>query len=193
MVDDPAFPLWSGDIGIRPFHAHEAAAFVEAVRESIPDLAPYMPWAHPDYSLEEAQSWIDDSRGAFDACTKHEFAIVDPDDRLMGGVGINLRNDLHRVANLGYWVRSSASDRGLATTAARVAAIFGFKSLRLQRLEILVVVSNSASLRVAEKLGALREGVLRNRLRIYDQALDAVMYSLVPEDVGMITADLREE
>jgi ribosomal-protein-serine acetyltransferase len=187
MVDDPAFPLWSGDIGIRPFHEHEAEAFVEAVRESIPDLAPYMPWAHRDYSLDEAQSWIDDTRGSFDACTKHEFAICDRDDLLLGGVGINLRNDLHRTANLGYWVRSSASDRGVATTAARAAAVFGFKSLRLQRLEILVVVANAASLRVADKLGARREGVLRNRLRIYDQPLDAVMHSLVPEDLGFRT------
>ncbi|MDP2308062.1 MAG: GNAT family N-acetyltransferase [Pseudomonadota bacterium] len=191
-MDDPAFPLWSGGIGIRPFREDDAAEFVEAVRESIPDLAPFMPWAHPDYSLDEAQSWIEDTRGSFDACTKHEFAIVDTDDHLLGGVGLNMRNDLHRTANLGYWVRSSASDRGVATTAARSAAIFGFKSLRLQRLEILVVPSNSASLRVADKLGALREGVLRNRLRIYDEPLDAVMHSLVPEDMGMITARLRE-
>lgn len=187
MVDDPAFPLWSGDIGIRPFHEHEAAEFAAAVLESIPDLAPFMPWAHPHYSLEEAQAWIDDTRGSFDASSKHEFAIVDPDDQLLGGVGINMRNDLHRTANLGYWVRSSASDRGVATAAARIAAIFGFKALNLQRLEIVVVVSNHASLRVADKLGARREGVQRNRLRIYDQSLDAVMYSLIPEDLGMVT------
>lgn len=187
MVDDPAFPLWSGDIGIRPFHEHEAAEFAAAVLESIPDLAPYMPWAHPHYSQDEARAWIDDTRGSFDASTKHEFAIVDTEDRLLGGVGINMRNDLHRTANLGYWVRSTASDRGVATTAARIAAIFGFKGLHLQRLEIVVVVGNHASVRVAEKLGARREGVLRNRLRIYDQALDAVVFSLIPEDLGMST------
>ncbi|MDP2314188.1 MAG: GNAT family N-acetyltransferase [Pseudomonadota bacterium] len=185
MVDDPLFPLWSGDVGIRPFHADEAAAFVEAVLESIPELAPWMPWAHADYSLAEAEAWIDDTRGSFDANSKHEFAIVDRADRLLGGVGVNMRSDLHRTANLGYWVRTTAGSRGIATAAARSAAIFGFKALRLQRLEIIVVVANAASLRVAEKLGARREGVLRNRLRIYDEPLDAVMHSLVPEDYGL--------
>ena len=184
-MDDPAFPLWSGSVGIRPFHPWEAEAFVEAVLESLPELAPWMPWAHADYSVDEAQSWIDDTRGAFESDGKHEFAIVDRSDRLLGGVGLNQRSDLHRTANLGYWVRTSAAGRGVATEAARRAARFGFELLRLQRIEILVVVANVGSLRVAEKVGATREGVLRNRLRIYDQPLDAVMHSLVPGDMGL--------
>lgn len=187
MVDDPTFPLFRGDIGLRPFHAHEAPAFAEAVIESVPELAPWMPWARPDYGIADAEAWIRETRGAFDACTKHEFAICDRSDRLLGGVGLNMRNDLHRSANLGYWVRTSAAGRGIATAAARTAALFGFEGLDLQRIEILVIVGNTASLRVAEKLGAHREGVLRNRLRIYGEPRDAVMHSLVPEDLGRVT------
>ncbi len=184
MVDDPAFPLWHGEIGLRPFHPDEGPAFVEAVLESVPEIAPWMPWARPDYGITDADGWIQETRGAFDACTKHEFAICDRADRLLGGVGLNMRNDLHRFANLGYWVRTSAAGRGVATAAARTAALFGFEGLDLQRIEILVIVGNVGSLRVAEKIGARREGVLRNRLRIYGESRDAVMHSLVPEDLG---------
>jgi RimJ/RimL family protein N-acetyltransferase len=60
---------------------------------------------------------------------------------------------------------------------------FGFRQLGLQRIEIVVATGNHASQRVAEKAGALREGVLRKRLLIHGAAHDAVLYSLVAEDM----------
>jgi RimJ/RimL family protein N-acetyltransferase len=186
MLHDPSFPLWQGPYGIRPFHAGEAEAFVEAVLESVPELAPWMPWVHADYSVGAARFWIDEGRAAFEANRKHEFAVVDRAGRLLGGCGLSERNDLHRTANLGYWVRTSAAGKGVATAAARRVAVFGFEVLRLQRIEILILARNTASLRVAEKLGAPREGVLRNRLRIREAPMDAVMHALVPEDLGLV-------
>ena len=48
-----------------------------------------------------------------------------------------------------------------------------------------VNLDNVASLRVAEKVGAIREGILRNRLVNADRADDAVMFSLIPNDLGI--------
>jgi ribosomal-protein-serine acetyltransferase len=44
-------------------------------------------------------------------------------------------------------------------------------------------VGNVHSQRVAEKIGATREGILRNRLTLGGKQVDAVMYSLIPEDL----------
>jgi len=46
----------------------------------------------------------------------------------------------------------------------------------------LAATGNHASQRVAEKAGAVREGVLRKRLLVKGQTQDAVLYSLVAED-----------
>jgi len=54
----------------------------------------------------------------------------------------------------------------------------------LLRIEIVAAVDNIPSQRVAEKAGARREGVLRNRLFINGESLDAVLFSLVPEDLN---------
>jgi RimJ/RimL family protein N-acetyltransferase len=62
-------------------------------------------------------------------------------------------------------------------------AKFGFAELGLQRIEILAAIPNIASQRVAEKAGAVREGVLRKRLLIRGVSQDAVMFSLVAEDL----------
>ena len=50
-------------------------------------------------------------------------------------------------------------------------------------IEIIVATGNQPSQLVAEKAGAHREGVLRNRLHMHEKYHDAVMYSLVPGDI----------
>ena len=85
------------------------------------------------------------------------------------------------MGNLGYWVRTSAAGRGAATRATRLAARFGFEQLGLHRIEIVAAIDNIGSQRVAEKAGAVREGVLRKRLLIRGKSQDAVLYSLIRE------------
>jgi RimJ/RimL family protein N-acetyltransferase len=85
------------------------------------------------------------------------------------------------VVDLGFWIRASAAGKGLATAAARLISSFGFEELGLLRIEILVAVENAASERVAQKLGALREGVLRNRLFLHGRSHDAAVHSLIAE------------
>jgi RimJ/RimL family protein N-acetyltransferase len=89
------------------------------------------------------------------------------------------------MANLGYWVRTSRIREGIATEAAKQAAQYGFERLRFQRLEIVVEIGNLPSLRVAKKIGAVQEGLLRNRGNLHGSPFDAYMYSLIPSDLGM--------
>jgi RimJ/RimL family protein N-acetyltransferase len=89
------------------------------------------------------------------------------------------------MANLGFWVRSDHRGQGIATRATRLTARFGIDILSLVRVEIIVSVHNIPSLRAAEKAGAHREGILRNRLIIRDQVHDVVMHSLIPADFSL--------
>ena len=61
----------------------------------------------------------------------------------------------------------------------RLLAEFGFEALGLIRLELVIEPQNTASQRVAEKAGAKREGLLRNRLTINGKSRDAWMYSFI--------------
>src|SRR5438132_390407 len=81
-----------------------------------------------------------------------------------GGCGINQRIRKDRMANLGYWVRTSATRRGIATAAVRLATEYAFEHTDLLRLEIVVAITNIASRRVAEKVGAVREGIAHDRI-----------------------------
>jgi RimJ/RimL family protein N-acetyltransferase len=86
---------------------------------------------------------------------------------------------------LGYWVRISRTRQGIASRVAVLLAHYAFEHLGLVRVEIVVAVGNRASQRVAQKVGAVREGILRNRMVVGENVYDAVMYSLIPQDLGM--------
>jgi ribosomal-protein-serine acetyltransferase len=164
---------------IRPYEAGDVRPLWEAARESVDEVSRWLSWCHADYSMEEARDWVR-SRAALAAEGRdYAFAIVGADGRFLGGCGINQINRVHRFANLGYWVRTSATRQGVAREAVRQAGDFAFRSTDLVRLEIVCAVENVASQRVAEGAGGRREGVLRHRLLLHGRPVDAVMYSLV--------------
>lgn len=164
---------------IRPYVREDAQALWEAARESVGEVYPWLAWCHPHYSLAEAEEWVRSRAPLATHGREHAFAIVSPQGRLLGGCGLNQINPLHRFANLGYWVRSSATRQGVATEAVRQVASFAFAHTDLVRLEIVCAVGNVTSQRVAERAGAVREGVLRRRLVLHGESVDAVMYGLV--------------
>ncbi|MBI2186604.1 MAG: GNAT family N-acetyltransferase [Acidobacteria bacterium] len=164
---------------IRPCSADDASPMYEAVRESLAELIQWMPWCHPDYSQHEARSWLRVQVQAFNERKWFEFAIVDANGRYLGQCGLNQFDEPNRRCNLGYWVRTSAAGRGVATRATRLLRDWAFEHTSLVRLEIVVATGNHASLRVADKAGAVREGVLRHRLILHGAPVDAVMFSFV--------------
>ncbi|MGZ4104705.1 MAG: GNAT family N-acetyltransferase [Actinomycetota bacterium] len=176
-------PLTDGAITLRAPGLEDAPAHYEAVLESLGDVDRWLDWAHEGYQIAESRSFIERAVAGHDNGDQYEFFVVDGDGRFLGGCGLN-RLDLRFLrSNLGYWVRSSAAGRGVATSATLLLARFGFEQLGLQRIEIVAATGNLASQRVAEKVGATKEGVLRNGIRYRGKNIDAVLYSLIPGDL----------
>src|SRR5262249_28396118 len=156
---------------------------LEAVQESMKELHEWLPWCHPQYNVHDSTEFLATRQEEWNRGEHYSFVVhARANGFFLGGVGINFINHVHNFGNLGYWVRTRATRHGVATAAVCLAAQFAFSELKLTRLEIVTGVNNKASQRVAEKAGAIREGVLRRRLLLYGEAQDAVLFSLVPED-----------
>ncbi len=170
---------------LRPWQDDDAMALLEAARESVDTVGRWLPWCHAGYSFEDAAHWIDHCRSGLAAGDHFAFAVFDKwSGALMGGVGLSQRDRVYRRANLGYWVRESRQRQGVSTAAVHLVAKFGFETLGLIRIEIVVLPLNQASRRVAEKSGAAFEGISRQRLLISGDARDAAVYALLPNDLG---------
>lgn len=182
MIDNPI--IENELLRLRRVRPSDAESLFEAVNESITEVSPWMPWCNSDYSLEESQSWCESREEVWKKGTEYDFVIMDKRNNFPLGVcGLNHINVEERFANLGYWVRTKRTRQGIATAAVPMIVKFGFDTLNLHRIEIVVAKGNLPSQRVAEKTGALREGLMRQRLFVHGQILDAFMFSFVPDDL----------
>lgn len=170
-------------VKIRRYCVDDAPLLFEAACESVNEMFAWSSWCHPNYTIEESQSFISCTEAAWNQKTRFGFAVFDTSSSLfLGGVGLNSINRKNNFANLGYWVRTGQTKRGIATAAVLLAAEFGFNDLGLNRIEILTAMGNVASQRVAEKAGAKKEGILRRRILLHNRPQDAIMYSLIAPD-----------
>lgn len=176
--------LTDGVIALRPYRVSDVHSVYEAVRESIPELSVWMSWCHPDYSMEEARTWIESQPDKWEKGSEYNFAISYSEGPLyLGCCGLNVIDRGCGIANLGYWIRTSQTNKGIATAATLLLARFAFNELKLNRVELTIAVDNQASLRTAHKSGATREGILRNRVVKNNTPSDAVVFSFIPQDL----------
>jgi ribosomal-protein-alanine N-acetyltransferase len=82
-------------------------------------------------------------------------------------------------AEIGYALSSKYWGRGLMTEAVGEVISFGFRAMRLNRIQGRCEVENIASIRVMEKAGMRLEGVLRQHEYSEGRYLDIVMYSIL--------------
>lgn len=177
--------LTDEDLLLRPFRLDDSPGLYSAVTESLEELKPWMSWATDGYTQLTAREYIAISRARWEEHTYYAFAITRGED-ILGGCTLSSIHPIYHFCNLGYWVRTSCHGQGIAGRAAKLVARFAMEHLRVIRVEIVIGVGNHASLRVAEKIGAHKEGVLLNRMVVGKTISDAHMYSLVPADFGLV-------
>ncbi|KTG07906.1 hypothetical protein AUR64_01330 [Haloprofundus marisrubri] len=112
-----------------------------------------------------------------------ETFVVATEDRAVGLVFFFDLDERNGVAELGYWVTAEAQGRGYATDAARALARYAFEERRLEKLTAQVVTSNTASVRVLEKLGFHEEGVLREHEFVDGQRVDLRVFGLLASEL----------
>jgi ribosomal-protein-serine acetyltransferase len=171
-------------VSIRPVRKEDEAPWLDMIHETLADLRPWMSFAQQPPTRQDVHEWLQAQPKSWENGTNYAFAIQEvPTGGLLGSCILNQIDPHNRLANMVYWVRSSRRGQGIAGRAARLLAEFGFRRLQLLRIEIVVAEQNTASLRVAEKTGAKREGLLRNRILVGEKVFNAVMHSLIPEDL----------
>ncbi|MBY0398827.1 GNAT family N-acetyltransferase [Myxococcota bacterium] len=176
-------------MAIRPVELSDAEGLCDALVESREAL---IRWFFTPDSVDEATPTREQERAriasqirARETRTAFSFVVVDVRDRaILGGCTINYIAWQPGFANVGYWVRTSRHGQGIAPEAVRQLARFGLEQLGLHRLELVIDVDNRASIRVAEKAGAVFEGILRNRVGHNQGPRPARMYSIVSGDLG---------
>ncbi len=172
------------NIAIKFSELADTEALFEMVQESIESTYPVQGWCRPGYTIEDARGWIEHGQVAREKGSEYHFVVYDADSkRLLGTTSIIRVDQANRLAQTGYFIRESERGKGLAGTACLLTVEYAFREIKLHRLELLIATHNTNSLRVAEKIGAEREGLLKQRI-YWDNGIfhDAYLYALLHAD-----------
>ncbi|MDR2154471.1 MAG: GNAT family N-acetyltransferase [Burkholderiaceae bacterium] len=88
-------------------------------------------------------------------------------------------NTGQHTGQIGYWLGEPLWGQGIATASVRSLAAYALARPRFERLEAQVLAWNPPSMRVLEKAGFTREGVLRQNVFKDGDLIDSVMYARV--------------
>ncbi len=130
---------------------------------------------HP-YTDKDADAWFALNR----AHPERTNWAVEVDGQAIGGIGLMPMDDVHsRSAHIGYWLGEPYWGRGIMTAAVRAVSDYALSTLGFQRLEAPVYAWNPASMRVLEKCGYVREGVMKKSVFKDGELIDSVLYARV--------------
>lgn len=164
-------------------------AFInQAIRESINELRPWMPWAQDEPTVEESEAVCRRSHARFlmrEDLTLHLW-LKDgapfnlSDGAFAGGSGLHRMDWNVPKFEIGYWLRTRLQGHGLITEAVKGIADFAFEHLDARRVEIRCDARNEKSAAVARRAGFDFEGRLRNETRDHNNALrDTLIFARV--------------
>jgi RimJ/RimL family protein N-acetyltransferase len=129
-----------------------------------------------------ARRWLDRYEQGRRDGTRVGFAVVDAEGTLLG-LALAPRIEAEaRTVELGYLVAPEARGRGVATEALRLLTDWAFRELAAERIELRIAAENTASQRVAERCGYVREGVLRSTYFKNGIRQDTEIWSRLPSD-----------
>ncbi len=105
------------------------------------------------YPTDGARTWIAHVHERREKGRLYAFAVIDPEEGLVGIGSLMDVNRGQRTASLGYWTGRPYWGRGYATAGAQLVVSFGFAELGLRSIRATCLVENAPSARVLQKLG----------------------------------------
>ncbi|MFN3319326.1 MAG: GNAT family N-acetyltransferase [Allorhizobium sp.] len=151
-------------------------------RESRAFLQPWEPLWRPDELTERAfRQRVLRNEQEFHSGMAVPFFLFDKEENtLLGGLTIGLiRRGAAQSCMIGYWMGERHSRQGHMFAALQLAIPYIFGPLELHRIEAACIPENVNSLRLLEKTGFEREGLLRDYLKINGEWRDHLLYSRI--------------
>jgi ribosomal-protein-alanine N-acetyltransferase len=143
-----------------------------------PAVTHFLTW-RPHENIGQTESMLAGTITDWEGDTRFHFMIALKNGGLIGRIGLRIEG--HRV-ELGYVMNKAYHGKGYMTEVVRAIIHWAFQQPSIYRVYATTGVDNIASQRVMEKVGMLREGLLRKYIihpNISDEPRDSYIYAIV--------------
>lgn len=157
--------------------AEELHSLIEANREH---LGSWLPWA-PNQRYSDTLQFIRHSRRLAAHNNGLQTGVV-AGGRIVGIAGFHAVDWSNRTSSIGYWLAADEQGRGIMTAAVTELCRHGFVVWKLNRIELRIAPGNRRSRAIADRLGFVYEGTLRNAEILNGRPHDLLLHSLLIEE-----------
>ena len=167
--------LQSGEVELRPLIADDAPYMAELANNELISRNLRDGFPHP-YTLADAELFIEKYNKHL---TVIIFAITYRGD-YAGNISLMPGTDVYRKsAELGYFIGQPFWNKGIVTKAVNLIVEYGFSTLDFVRIHAGIFEFNTASQRVLEKCGFVKEGVFKKSVFKMNQIWDEIRYAKI--------------
>ena len=162
---------------LRPFEASDAVRVTELCNNyNIYKSTLTLPYP---YSIDDALAWIATHEDNFKRGTFYELAVTDKSTgELYGAIGLSY-NARSQNGEIAYWIGEEYWGKGYATEAVKGVIDFAFSQKGYHKVYGRFFTSNPASGKVMEKVGMVREGVLKEHVFKEGEFVDLAFYGII--------------
>lgn len=181
MIRPPEFPrLQTPRLDLRAPELRDAADLFEVFRD--PEVMRY--WSSPPMqSVADGEALVIRNQGYNSDGSGYGWVICRREDgRVMGTLSLFHFHEQNDRAEIGYALGRSFWGQGCMHEALTALVEFAFGDMGLRRLEADTDPRNAASIRALERLGFLREGLLRERWVVAGEVCDTAFLGLLRSD-----------
>jgi RimJ/RimL family protein N-acetyltransferase len=163
-MNTPPYRIETERTVLRCWHPADGPLLKEAVDASLDHLREWMPWAIDEPEAVEIKvQRLRRFRANFDLDKDYIYGIFSQDERqVLGGTGLHTRVG-KGAFEIGYWIRASHINQGLATEISAALTRVAFELCAVDRVEIHCDPHNLRSAAIPRKLGYVHEATLRHR------------------------------
>ncbi|MBM7540262.1 GNAT family N-acetyltransferase [Amphibacillus cookii] len=168
-------------IKLKPLEHRDTESLYQLITHSREHLRTFLGFVDDTKKQDDTKAFVE-STVISNAKQQSFVAVIVVDEQVAGLVGFNKINWSNKRAEFGYWIGEAFVRKGIMTKAVRAIIDYGFAELDLNRIDIRAAFFNKASRGVAEKLGFVQEGVIREAEWLHDHFVDHVVYGLLKQD-----------
>jgi RimJ/RimL family protein N-acetyltransferase len=170
--------LIGSQIYLRPVEIEDAPSYAQWLNDS--EVRRTLNRQNP-ISLRMEQDWIESTNK--DEGTLSLAIVIKENDRLIGGAGLRDIDFVNRHAVFGICLGDKNEwDKGHGTEALRLLLGHAFETMNLHRISLHVLEHNKRGLRCYEKVGFVREGILRQETFRAGRYWDTIVMAILREE-----------
>lgn len=163
---------------LRQIVEDDAGELTTLIHRNRPYLRQWLPWLDNSNGIHDTARFI--GRSLEQALDENGFTFgIICDRKLAGVIGQHYVDSVNRRTELGYWVDAGHQGRGIVTRSTARLTDYAFAVQDCNRVILHCAVGNARSRAVAERLGFVQEGILREAEWLYNHYVDLVVYSML--------------